>query len=416
MYPKADRIRLKNGLILLHCGRGQLPLVSINGFVRAGKDQNPNDLPGLASLTSRLLDEGSRKFSSQDISKLLENRGGELTTFSEREATGVCFHLGSEDLGLGIELLAEMLVHPTFPEDRFELERQKVLSHIRAIQDDPETVGSQALNSWVYRGSPLAEPILGSERSVRKITVPDLRRFHQRKYGPQNTIIVVVGNADLEATIRFVKARFADWENHDSDLGRLPELTRQQEPYFDTRPMPKEQTTIFMGHLGIPRSNPDFYTLQIVDTVLGGGSGFTSRIPRELRDNQGLAYTAYSDITSSSGVYPGRFAAYICTSPENQEKARQGMLREIEGLLEKGLSEEELETAKSFLTGNFVFEFQGNANIARYLLSREIFRLEEDYPDRYRKHIARVTRSEALRVARRYLDTINYTTVVAGSV
>jgi zinc protease len=180
--------------------------------------------------------------------------------------------------------------------------------------------------------------------------------------------------------------------------------------------MPKEQSSIFLGHLGIERTHPDFYTLQVVDIILGGGPGLTSRIPKQLRDNQGLAYSAYSDLTSSSGLYPGLFTAYICTSPEKREKALRGLQAEITNLVEDGVTEQELEIAKDFLIGNFAFEFQGNSSIARYLLASELFQLEEDYPSRYRETVRAVTSSEADRVARQYLDTVNYTTVIVGSV
>jgi zinc protease len=171
---------------------------------------------------------------------------------------------------------------------------------------------------------------------------------------------------------------------------------------------------ILLGHLGIRRKNPDFVVLQVLDVILGSGPGFTSRIPRRLRDEQGLAYTTYSDITGSSGIYPGRFAAYICTSPENRETALTGLLNEIRDLVEHGISQEELETAQDYLTGSFVFDVQSNALVARFLLSVELFGLGMDYLDRYPDMIRRVTREDVERVARLYLDTVNYTTVIVG--
>lgn len=416
MYLHSERYQLDNGLIILHCQNGDLPIVSVNAFIRAGKDQNPEDQPGLASMTSRLLDEGTEGYNSQELSALIEGVGGELSTFSERELTGICLQLNSSDLALGTRLLSEIVLRPAFPEDRFELERRKVLNHIQSMNDDPEIVGSQTLNHWIYNGSPLAKPVLGTSENLEQMTIDDLQRFHLHKYGPRNTILNIVGDAELNQTMKLVSENFSDWSNPEFRLVEPPRVHRQVEPIFDTKPMPKEQSTIYIGHLGIERTNRDFYALQVVDTILGGGPGFTSRIPKELRDNQGLAYSAHSDLTGSSGIYPGRFSAYVCTSPENREKAYKRLLFEISNLVERGVSEEELDIAKEFLTGNFVFEFQGNASIARYLLARELFQLEEDFPERYVEAIRRVTVSEANRVARQYLDTVNYTTVIVGSV
>jgi len=390
--------------------------VSVNAFIRAGKDQNPSTKPGLASLTSRLLDEGTQRYSSQELSHLLENAGGELSTFSERETTGICLQLHASDLALGIDLVGEMLLHPTFPQNRFEMERRKVINHIHSMMDDPDTVGSHTLNHWIYEGSPLSESVLGTSTSLKGLTAEDLKRFHRDKYGPQNTILTIVGDVKLRQTLDLVEDRFSDWLNPNLQLRDPPKVSRQRDPIIDTRPMPKEQSTILIGHLGIERANQDFYALQVVDVVLGGGPGLTSRIPKELRENQGLAYSAYSDLTGSSGIYPGIFTAYISTSPENRKRAYEGLLFEVSNLLKEGVSEEELSMAKRFLSGNFVFEFQGNASIARYLLAREVFQLEEDYPERYVETINAVTRSEANRVARQYLDTVNYTAVFVGSV
>jgi zinc protease len=284
------------------------------------------------------------------------------------------------------------------------------------MNDDPEAVGSHTLNRLIYGCSPLAEPVLGVAASLEQIKPEDLRVFHRSKYGPQNTILIVVGDAEYEKTVDIVMDSFSGWTNEGLSLRTPLKVHRQLEPRTEVVPMSKEQTTIYIGHLGVERRNQDFYALQVVDTILGGGPGFTSRIPKALRDNQGIAYSAYSDLTGSSGIYPGRFAAYVCTSPEHRDKAHRGLLLEIERMIEEGVSAEELEIAKDFLTGSFVFEFQGNSSIARYLLTSELFDLEKDYPNYYEKAIRAVTRSEAHRVARRYLDTVNYSTVFAGSV
>ena len=178
--------------------------------------------------------------------------------------------------------------------------------------------------------------------------------------------------------------------------------------------MVTEQITIFLGHLGVTRDNPDYYTLQVMDTILGSGPGFTSRIPRRLRDQEGLAYSTYSSITDSSGIYPGSFVAVISTSPENRQKALDGLSFEIENLLLNGVTSEELIQAKNFLTGSLVFEFQSDADVAQFLLETELFNLGEDYPEQYSRIIGDIDCEDVNRVAHRYLDTVNYTTVVVG--
>ena len=411
---KFSRHRLSNDLTLLVSESRRLPLISINAFVLAGASRNPLQRPGLAALTSRLLDEGTEDHSADEISEMVESTGGSLSTFCEREISGISELVTSPHLILGLDLLQEMLRCPVFPEERFQMERQKVLSRLQAMGDDPQFVAANRLNGWVYQNSPLQYPVLGTEESVAELGVGELRDFHRETFAPQNTILVVVGDIEAEEVQSLCEERFSDWHNPECRQVDPAHFERQSKTIRDEHFMEKEQITIFLGHLGIRRANPDYYALQVMDTILGSGPGFTSRIPRKLRDEQGLAYSTYAGISPSSGLDPGRFVAWITTSPENRQKALDGLLFEINDLSQNGITDQELATAQDYLTGNFVFEFQSNVNIAQFLLATELYELGQDYAQRYPEIIRKITREEVHRVARQYLDTVHYATVVVG--
>ena len=408
------RHQLDNGLILLVSETHRLPLTSIEAFVLAGLDQEPSHRPGLAALTSRLSLEGTQNYGAYEIYELIENTGGKLTTFSNQELSGISLITPSQDVGRGLDLLREILACPVFPEDRFQLERGRVLSQLQAMGDDPQKVAANRLRGWIYQGTPLQHPVLGTPDSISELDVDELRKFHLQKYSPQNTMLVIVGAIDADDVLSQSVERFSSWRNPNYSRLPIPPLERQNAPIRDEYFMEKEQITILLGHLGVTRNNPDYYALQVMDVILGSGPGFTSRIPRTLRDEQGLAYSTYSSITDSSGIYPGSFIASISTSPENLQKALNGLSFEIENLLEHGITSQELSTAKDFLTGSFVFEFQSDANVAQFLLATELFNLGKDYPERYPRIIRDIDCEAVNRVARRYLDTVNYTTVVVG--
>lgn len=409
-----QRISLSNGLILLISENRRVPLISMSGFVLAGSDQNPIDRPGLACMTASLLDEGTENYDDQQIAALIENSGGDITVFSQRELSGISLEMKSEDLSLGLELLAEMLRRPVFPEKRFRLEQEKVLNQLQAMDDNPQTVAGKLFNRWIYRGSPLEYPILGTQESMREVPLEEIRHYHRRNYAAQNAVLVVVGAAHPKQVMESVQRGFADWQNPEYGRTEMPPLQRQTEPIFEEYFVEKEQVNILMGHLGIVRTNPDYYALQVMDVILGSGPGLTSRIPRKLRDEGGLAYSTYADFSGSSGLYPGRFIAYVSTSPEHRERAIQEVLDEIRDMGEEGITSQELEAAQDYLSGNFVFELQSNSAVARFLLGCELFGLGEDYGVRYAEIIRAVTRDQVNQVARQYLDTINYTTVVVG--
>ncbi len=404
-----------NGLVLLSCRNDRLPVVSVNAFVLSGTGQNPLRQPGLAALASRMLEEGTAKYGADDISRLVEDAGGNLSTFCQHELTGISLHLRDRDLQEGLDLLAQMLSRPTFPRERFDLEREKALTQLEALEDDPQVVVSNLLNREIYEGGPLQFPTLGTPASVRRFRIEDIREFHRLRYAPTNTILVVVGNTGSAQVADLVDRCLGSWGNGHYRRSQPPAPRRQRAPRTRQRVLEgREQVHICLGHLGVTRDHPDFYALQVMDAVLGSGPGFTSRIPRELRDRRGLAYTTYSDLTGSAGRYPGRFFAYICTSPSNRQAALSGLLGEIESFIEDGPTEEELALAQKYLTGSFVFDFQSNAHVARFLLTAELFDLDGDYIRLYPEWIGTVDAEEVKRVARLHLDTVNFTAIIAG--
>jgi zinc protease len=164
----------------------------------------------------------------------------------------------------------------------------------------------------------------------------------------------------------------------------------------------------------VERTHPDFYTLQVLDAILGAGAGLTARIPRRLRDEQGLAYTTFASITNSAGLAPGKFLAYIGTAPANVDRAIGGFLDEIDTIRDEVVSGEELSDAQDYLTGSFVFGFETNAQIARFLVNAEVYGLGFDYIESYPRRIRDVTAAGLRQAARRHLSTEDYVLVVAG--
>lgn len=409
-----SRIPFDNGLILLVFENPKVPLVSLNAFVRAGSDQNPRQQPGLASLTARMLEEGTRNFRARAIAQRIEDSGGTLNTFSHREFSGLSINLLSSELETGVELVAEMLRCPTFPEGRLKREKEHLINDLQSLEDDPHSVAAMLFDRLIFEPTSLQYPVAGTRSAVSGIKPDDLHRFHGEKYAPNNTILVAAGAVSAELLLHCVQRHLANWSNSSFKPVLLQGLKRQREPRLRTRPMGREQAQIMMGHLGVRRTDPDFPALEVLDIVLGSGPGFTSRIPRKLRDDQGLAYSTYCNITNSSGTYPGRFIGYISTAPENCRQAIRGMHEEWIEITTRPVSSQELKAAQDYLTGSFVFDFQSNASVARFLLSSEVFGLGTDYLRDYPEMICNVSAEKVLQVARKHLDTVNYTTVIVG--
>jgi len=417
--PKLDveRVELPNGLVLLLSENHSVPSVAIKAIVRAGSRYETDDKAGLASLVGDLLDAGTATRSSKQIAETIEATGGQLASFGDYQSSGVVVMLLSEDTALGLEVASDLLINPAFPEDKVQQYVDRRVAQIKARLDVPRTLASDLFNEIVFEGTPLHRPPLGYGKSVQTITTSDVQGFYRRYYAPDNTMLAIVGDIDKSEIKTKVWATFGKWERSAPfQTPQVPRARRQSAPIEKRVSVPKEQVNIVIGHVGIERRNPDYYALLVMDTILGSSPGFTSRIPRILRDEQGLAYSTFSNITSSAGLDPGRFIAYIGTAPENLDRAINGLRGEIARIVEAGVTEEELEIAKSYLTGSFVFRFQKNSQVAEFLIEAEVYGLGFDYLDRFPELIRAVTVEDVNRVARSYIDPRNLTTVVVGPV
>ena len=180
-------------------------------------------------------------------------------------------------------------------------------------------------------------------------------------------------------------------------------------------PLEREQVHVFLGHLGIRRSDPDYVALLVMDHILGTGPGFTSRIGKKLRDEQGLCYTVHAAITNGAGLEPGLFSAYIGTSPEHRTRAIDGFLREIRMIRDEPVTEQELRDVADYLTGSWVFGLERNANLVGYAIRCKRYALGYDYIQRYPDMVRAITREEVQRVAGRHLDPERVAIVSAGA-
>ncbi len=412
-----ERLELANGLTLLLSENHSTPSVAIFAVVLTGSRFEPDDKAGLASLVGELMDEGTTTRSSQQIAEACESVGARFRTYGNYQTSGAQASLLSKDLPLALEITADVLMNATFPEDQIQLHVSRRLAQIKSRLDVPRTQASDVFNEIVFAGHPQHKPAIGYQETVRKIGRDDLLNFYRRYFVPNNTTLAIVGDFDKAEVIQQAEALFGNWERAQNfNRPEVPVLSRQVEPREKFVNAPKEQVNIFIGHLGVNRKNPDFYALLVMDTILGSSPGFTSRIPRILRDEQGLAYTTFSNMTASAGLDAGRFIAYIGTSPNNLEQALNGLRTEIRRMATEPVTANEIESAKAYLTGNFVFDFQTNAQIADFLIEAELYDLGFDYLKNYPEMIRAVTIEDITRVAHNYLAPDCLTTVVVGPV
>lgn len=407
---------LQNGLKVLLVENPSIPTVSLTASVLTGARYDPEPKAGLAIMVSRLLDEGTETRTSLDIADAIESVGGAIETDGSFERIIATASVLNKDVDLGLELLADLLIRPIFPQEFVDKEKERTLAEIQSAQDRPQVVAGWAFNELVYQDHPLHRPSHGYPETVERITRTDLLDFHNRFFVPNNVLLSMVGDFRVADLLPKVETFFGGWASKPVGVPHYESPVRQTSKRTRFIPMPAQQLNIYLGHLGITRTNPDYYALQVLDTILGGGAGFTARIPQRLRDELGLAYTTFASITMTAGMDPGRFIAFIGTSPENMKLATEGLINEVRRIIQEPVTAQELQDAQDYLTGSFVFAFESSPQIARFLIHAEVYGLGFDYVEKYPEYIRSVTVDEISRVAQKYLDSENYTLVVVGPV
>jgi len=406
-----QRFGLGCGALLLASRRPGAPVCAVQAHLRGGNSLDPRGKEGLAHLAGRLVDQGTRHHSEAELAARLEGVGGSLGG----GATGLAGQVPGASWELLLDTLVECLTEPTYPRAQVERQKQRHLDRLRVDQDDPRVQGARLFRKLVYGEHWLGRSELGELETVSGLTRADLARFHARGWCGKRAVIAFCGDVEPLQVKRFLDRRLARWpagrDLPPADLS-FPALAARHGRFHAAR----QQLHVFLGHLGICRTHPDFAALTVMDHVLGTGPGFTNRISKRLRDEQGLAYSVNASISSSAGVLPGTFTAYIGTSPGHLATALQGFRSEIRRIQEELVPAEELELAKSYLTGSFVLGFERAARRVQTMVAAERNGLPDDHLAQLMHAFTQVSAQDVLRVAREHLFPQRSVLAVAGPV
>jgi len=371
------------------------------------------DKLGVASLTGALLDEGTPKRTAAQIADSIEAVGGNLNL----SGVGGSVKTLSVDRKLGLELLFDCLMQPVFPEEAFRRAKARLQAQVMEDETLPETVAQQTFLQLVYGKHPLGQPMAGTVKTVKGLTRADCRSYHALVFRPNNAILAVVGDFDPEIVLREIKELTADWKPAQLPKLELPEVVLPEKFTQKIITMPEAaQLQFYMGHVGIRRTNPDYFKLLVLDYILGTGPGFTDRLSGRLRDREGLAYTVSANITSSAAKEPGTFTCYIGTDKENFERVKKLFLEELHRIRNTPPEDSELQDAKNYLLGSALMRFHSNAGIADQLLSIERFGLGFDSLEKSQQAIAAVTADDVQAVAKKYLHPERMVLTAVGAI
>ncbi len=401
---------LGNGMVLLTAEAHAVPIVTITMVIQAGANLDPAARPGVANLTAELLTQGTATRTSTQISEAIEFVGGSLGVEAGRDVTTLSLHVLSKDLGLGLDLLSDVVLHPTFAPSEIHRKAQEVVADIQHKHEDPSAVAAEAFDALLFGSHPYGRPVEGTEASVPTITREDLVQFHETFYRPGRAILAVVGDVSVPELKRLLEARLGGWRPGGPPVQPLPDPTPLARPVVRTIQREVTQASIILGHLGVRRDNPDYYAIVVMNRILGGG--FNSRLVSTIREAKGWAYDVGSAFDPDK--YAGTFSVTLQTKNATAQPAIEAILAEIRHIRDQGVSATELADAKAYLTGSFPLRLDTSSKVARLLANIEYYGLGLDYAERFPDLINRVSTADVQRVAQQYLHPDRFVLAVVA--
>ena len=379
--PEFDRVELPNGTVLLLCEKPDVPLVAATAILRGGAVVDPQDRGGLANLVATLLEKGAGDRDAAEFAETIDASGGILTSRADLESITISGNFLARDADLMVELLADMLLRPTFEETEFEKLRQRSINFIRAAKD----TNLNALlpiygQAFLFGAHPYGNPVSGSETSLAAIGHEDILDFYEQQLGSDRLVIAVTGDFDAAAMIAKLTAAFGDWRPAAAALAGVPRPVPQSGRRVLLIDKPgATQTYFWLGNVGVERDYEQRAALDISNTVFGGR--YTSMLNTELRMKSGLTYGAQSQL--SRATQPGSVAIVSYTPTERTFEAIDMALDVLAELHDSGVDEDALASARNYILGQFPTALETAAQVGRQLAALEAFDLDVGYINDY---------------------------------
>jgi zinc protease len=388
---------LKNGIRLIVKENRSNPIVSVYVSFLAGVRFEEETQNGINQFMAVMITKGTEKQTSLQIAKKVERMAGSLNGFSGYNSFGLTFTFLSQHFDEALSLLSEVIRSPSFDSEEMEKRRKPILAAIRKQEDDLTGVVFRLFRKVLYEKHPYRMDTIGTLDSIQRITQKDLKDYYKRVAVPENMVLTVVGDIDVDQVTSAAQKEFEKIERSNfipPEVVREPLLqkTKKSEVYKE-----KEQAHFVLGFPGVTVQHKDRYALEVLDAALSGMGG---RLFYELRDKESLAYSLA--FINNVNVDPGYICVYMGTHPDKLDTAIAGVLRELKKVKEDGLTENEVESAKRYLIGNFEIGLQTNGAQANQVSLDELYGLGFLHFQKYPEEIKKVSKEDVHRVAKEY--------------
>jgi len=411
--PAIDKTKLSNGLNVWVVRQTELPIVSMNLVINAGGTIESADKSGVATMTSTMLNQGTKTRSAVDLANGLQSIGAQVNPNASWDSSGVSMQTLTKNLDKALDYYADVVVNPAFPQKEFESQKRRTLSSFIQRKSSATAISAVVYDKVLYGDQPYGRQLTGDEKTVKAMDRDDLVKFYDAYYRPNNSTLIVVGDVQTaDITARLEKA-FAEWKSGGAAASTtVAEQRMAAKPgiYFVDKPG-STQSSVSIGQVGVDRSSPDYYAVQVMNSILGGGG--TARLFMNLREDKGYTYGAYSRFIFRRGAGPFSASGEIQTV--STKEAVQEFMKELDGIRgSRPISATELEVNKQSFIRRFPSGFETVGGISAQLANLVTYGLPDSYFNDYISKINAVTADDVNRVANKYIDPSKMAIVIVG--
>ncbi len=406
--PPVDSEILPNGLKILTITRPNSPIFNLQILIRAGESDSPQHLPGLATITARMLQRGTLTLSSVEVLERLETLGIEYSIEVQADYTIFSYSFLEEHLDSALSLISLFFIEPAFPAGELTSAKRDLYYQLLSHNQDPENAAYAFFIKKIFSGSGYNPGVL-DEELIKNINQKDIASFHQNWLRPNNSTIILNGNISLSNASQKISQKFRRWAPRALDRKPVPRLENRTFNQICFLDQPASEIAVITGNFVVPPSDEDYFPLLVLNHILGGTTN--SRLFLDLRESKGLAYYAFSDL--SFFKENGLFWIRAKTSAEATEQVVKEINRLLINLVENRLNPSELERAKAYLIGNLPLQIEPPEELSKRIGLLEIFKLPSDFWSKYYQNIMLVNAERVQSVARGYL-TKKPLVIIAG--
>ncbi len=412
--PKVEQFTLPNGMRVMILENHELPLASGSIRIRTGSLLEPGDKAGISGIVGQVLRTGGTKQRTPDqLNARLESMAASIEASIGENSGSVGFNCLKENLDEVLGLLKEVVTEPAFSEDRFNLTITQARSGISRRNDSPGQILNREFTNLLYgKDTPFGDREEYS--TINNVKREDLIAFHDRYYFPANMMLSVYGDVDTAAVKAKLESLFGTWNKQRPAVPAFPSVTKQNSAgVFIADKADSEQTFFSIGHLGGKLSDKDYAALTVMSNILGGAGTFSSRLMQKIRSDMSLAY-GISSSWSADYLHEGTFTISGSTAAATTGQAITETLKEVKRMREELVGPTELDAAKQRVENTFVFSFASPVQTLNRLMNYQYYGYPNDFINRYKDAVSKVTAQDILRVAKEYIKPEEFTIVAVG--